>query len=34
MTTSDERRDAGREIQGRLWPATRKGPTGAFPAAS
>jgi len=33
MTTSDERREAGREIQGRLWPATRKGPTGAFPAA-
>lgn len=33
MTTSDERREAGREIQGQLWPATRTGPTGRFPAA-
>lgn len=33
MTTSDERRAAGREIQGQLWPATLKGPTGQFPAA-
>jgi alkylhydroperoxidase/carboxymuconolactone decarboxylase family protein YurZ len=33
MTTSDERRAAGREIQGQLWPATRSGPTGQFPAA-
>jgi alkylhydroperoxidase/carboxymuconolactone decarboxylase family protein YurZ len=33
MTTSDERRKAGREIQGQLWPATRTGPTGQFPAA-
>ncbi|MGZ4704688.1 MAG: carboxymuconolactone decarboxylase family protein [Acidimicrobiales bacterium] len=33
MTTSDELRDAGREIQGQLWPATRSGPTGTFPAA-
>jgi 4-carboxymuconolactone decarboxylase len=33
MTTSEERREAGREIQRRLWPATRSGPTGAFPAA-
>ena len=33
MTTSDERRAAGREIQGQLWPATRTGPTGQFPAA-
>jgi alkylhydroperoxidase/carboxymuconolactone decarboxylase family protein YurZ len=33
MTTSDERRQAGREIQGQLWPATRTGPTGQFPAA-
>jgi 4-carboxymuconolactone decarboxylase len=33
MTTSDERREAGRQIQGQLWPATRTGPTGAFPAA-
>jgi alkylhydroperoxidase/carboxymuconolactone decarboxylase family protein YurZ len=33
MTTSDERREAGREIQGQLWPATRTGPTGQFPAA-
>ena len=33
MTTSDERRAAGREVQGQLWPATLKGPTGQFPAA-
>jgi 4-carboxymuconolactone decarboxylase len=33
MTTSDERRAAGREIQGQLWPATLQGPTGQFPAA-
>ncbi len=33
MTTSDERRTAGREIQGQLWPATRTAPTGQFPAA-
>ena len=33
MTTSDERRAAGRAIQGQLWPATLKGPTGQFPAA-
>lgn len=33
MTTSDERRERGREIQGQLWPTTRTGPTGAFPAA-
>ena len=33
MTTSDERRAAGREIQGQLWPATLTGPTGQFPAA-
>ena len=33
MTTSDERRAAGREIQGQLWPATRTGATGQFPAA-
>jgi alkylhydroperoxidase/carboxymuconolactone decarboxylase family protein YurZ len=33
MTTSDERREAGREIQGQLWPATRTGATGQFPAA-
>ncbi len=33
MTTSDERRAAGREIQGQLWPAILKGPTGQFPAA-
>jgi len=32
-TTSDERRQAGREIQGQLWPATRTAPTGQFPAA-
>jgi alkylhydroperoxidase/carboxymuconolactone decarboxylase family protein YurZ len=33
MTTSDERRAAGREIQGQLWPATLTAPTGQFPAA-
>ena len=33
MTTSDERRETGREIQGQLWPATRTAPTGQFPAA-
>ena len=33
MTTSDERRAAGKEIQGQLWPAILKGPTGKFPAA-
>ena len=33
MTTSDERRAAGREIQGQLWPSTRTGATGQFPAA-
>jgi 4-carboxymuconolactone decarboxylase len=31
--TDDERREAGREIQGQLWPATRTAPTGQFPAA-
>src|SRR5690349_14815552 len=31
--TSDERRAAGRQIQGQLWPATLTGPTGQFPAA-
>jgi 4-carboxymuconolactone decarboxylase len=33
MTTNEERRAAGREIQGQLWPATRSGATGQFPAA-
>jgi 4-carboxymuconolactone decarboxylase len=33
VTTADDRRAAGREIQGRLWPATRDAPTGRFPAA-
>jgi alkylhydroperoxidase/carboxymuconolactone decarboxylase family protein YurZ len=33
MATDDERRAAGREVQGQLWPATRTGPTGQFPAA-
>jgi 4-carboxymuconolactone decarboxylase len=33
MTTSEERRAAGREVQGQLWPATRSGATGQFPAA-
>jgi 4-carboxymuconolactone decarboxylase len=33
MATSDELRDAGREIQGQLWPATRTSQGGQFPAA-
>jgi alkylhydroperoxidase/carboxymuconolactone decarboxylase family protein YurZ len=33
MATSDELRAAGREIQGRLWPATRTSAGGQFPAA-
>ena len=33
MSTSEERRAAGREVQGQLWPATRSGATGQFPAA-
>ena len=33
MTTSDERRAAGRAIQGQLWPSTLTAPTGQFPAA-
>ena len=31
--TDDELLQQGREIQGQLWPATRTGPTGQFPAA-
>ena len=33
MSTSDERRAAGRAVQGQLWPAMLKGQTGQFPAA-
>jgi alkylhydroperoxidase/carboxymuconolactone decarboxylase family protein YurZ len=33
MSTSEERRAAGRAVQGQLWPATLQGPTGQFPAA-
>ena len=33
MSTSEERRTAGREIQGQLWPATRTSAGGQFPAA-
>ncbi len=33
MANEDELREAGREIQGQLWPATRTAPTGQFPAA-
>lgn len=33
MSTSDERRAAGRAVQGALWPSTLTGPTGRFPAA-
>ena len=33
MTTDDELRAAGKEIQGQLWPAIRNAPAGQFPAA-
>jgi len=33
MTTDDDLRAAGKEIQGRLWPATRDAPAVQFPAA-
>jgi 4-carboxymuconolactone decarboxylase len=33
MTDDDTRREAGRRLQGQLWPATLTGPTGQFPAA-
>jgi alkylhydroperoxidase/carboxymuconolactone decarboxylase family protein YurZ len=33
VSTSEERRAAGRAVQGALWPATLAGPTGRFPAA-
>ena len=33
MPDDDERRAAGREVQGKLWPSTLTGPTGQFPAA-
>jgi alkylhydroperoxidase/carboxymuconolactone decarboxylase family protein YurZ len=33
VTTSDERRETGRAIQGQLWPQVLSGPTGRFPAA-
>ena len=33
MADDDARRAAGREVQGKLWPATLTGPTGQFPAA-
>jgi alkylhydroperoxidase/carboxymuconolactone decarboxylase family protein YurZ len=33
VSTSDERRAAGRAVQGALWPSTLAGPTGRFPAA-
>lgn len=31
--SDDEKRALGREMQGKLWPATLTGPTGRFPAA-
>ena len=31
--TDDDLLAKGREVQGQLWPATRTGPTGQFPAA-
>jgi alkylhydroperoxidase/carboxymuconolactone decarboxylase family protein YurZ len=33
MPTDDDLRAAGKEVQGKLWPATRDAPTGQFPAA-
>ena len=33
MPTDDDRRAAGKEVQGALWPATLNAPTGQFPAA-
>ena len=33
MSGTDDRRAAGREVQGQLWPATLTAPTGQFPAA-
>ena len=33
MSDTDDRRAAGREVQGQLWPATLTAPTGQFPAA-
>ena len=33
MATNDDLRATGKEIQGRLWPATRNAPVGQFPAA-
>jgi alkylhydroperoxidase/carboxymuconolactone decarboxylase family protein YurZ len=33
VSTSEERRAAGRAVQGALWPSTLTGPTGRFPAA-
>jgi alkylhydroperoxidase/carboxymuconolactone decarboxylase family protein YurZ len=33
MPTDDDLRAAGKEVQGKLWPATLNAPTGQFPAA-
>jgi alkylhydroperoxidase/carboxymuconolactone decarboxylase family protein YurZ len=33
MTTDDDLRAAGKEVQGKLWPATLTAPAGQFPAA-
>ena len=33
MPTDDDRRAAGKEIQGQLWPAIRNAPPARFPAA-
>jgi alkylhydroperoxidase/carboxymuconolactone decarboxylase family protein YurZ len=33
VSTSEERRETGKAIQGQLWPAVLTGPTGQFPAA-
>ena len=33
MPTDEDLRTAGKEVQGKLWPATLNAPTGQFPAA-
>ena len=34
MPTDDDLQTAGKEVQGKLWPATLNAPTGQFPVAS
>jgi 4-carboxymuconolactone decarboxylase len=33
LSETDDKRALGKEVQGKLWPATLTGPTGQFPAA-